>query len=190
MNFKKFAIIASVFISVIIITMVVLACIPVNFELGVDEPKYFKYYVNSSTDGGEKSSEESPKIYNNLNKLFKKSTKLSVFDYMTKGLSLKAKPTQDTEKKFSPYTTNMKEKNVCLEVVFENKQTVVVEIDGDTKVIEFYSLFMILNESSRAHEVALYFSTSTGSYKDYSSSTEPIVIVAKTNKLFDYVSSL
>lgn len=190
MNFKKFAIVASVFIGFIIITMVVLGCVHVNMELEVDEPKYFKYYVNSSSDGGEKNADDSPKIYKNLNKLFKKSTSLSVFDYMSKGLSLKAKPTQDTENQFSPYATNMKEENVCLEVVFENKQSLVVEIDGDTKVIDFYSLFMIVNESSKAQEVALYFSTSSGSYKDYSSSKEPIVIVAKTNKLYDYIMSL
>lgn len=191
MNFKKFAIVASVFIGVIIITLVVLACVHVNAGLKIDDPQYFKYYVNSATDAGQKDAENTPKIYNNLKKKFEKSTDLSILDYMAKGLSLKAKPTQDSENKFPSYTSNMKEQGVCLEVVFENKQSIVVEIDGGTKVVEFYSFIMQVKDSSKAEEVALYFSKSSGSYKDYTSDeSNTIIIVAKQNKLYDYIMSL
>ena len=129
MNFKKFAIVACSFIIVILATMITLGCVKVNSKLDIDEPKTFIYYDNS-TVGIKKSSDE-PKIYNNLKKYVSEMTDLSIFDYMAKGISLKAKPGQDYDNQYK-YSYKMKEKGICLEMQFEKTQSIVVEIDGNT----------------------------------------------------------
>lgn len=187
MNFKKFAIVACSFVLIILATMITLGCVKVNSKLDIDEPTTFVYYVKS-TVGVKKSSDE-PKIYNNLKKYVNEMTDLSIFDYMAKGISLKAKPGQDYDNQYI-YSYSMKENGVCLEMQFDKTQSIVVEIDGNTKVIEFTGLLMEIKSSSKAQEVALFFSTSTGESKTYDGCENPILIVAKQNKLYDYISSL
>lgn len=187
MNFKKFAIFSCVIVAIIAATMVVLGCIRVNSKLDIEEPTTFVYYLKTSV-GLEKTKTDSPKIYNNLKKKVEEMTNLSIFDYMAKGISLKAKPGQDYDNKFSPYTSSMKEEGFCLEMQYERTQTIVVEIDGNTKVVEFTGLMMQVKDSARASEVALYFSTSTGSSKSYKDN--PIIIVAKQRNLYRYLNTL
>lgn len=187
MNFKKFAIVACSFVLIILATMITLGCVKVNSKLDVDEPTTFVYYVKS-TVGVKKSSDE-PKIYNNLKKYVNEMTDLSIFDYMAKGISLKAKPGQDYDNQYV-YGYAMKENGVCLEMQFDKTQSIVVEIEGNTKVIEFTGLLMEVKSSSKAQEVALFFSTSTGESKTYDGCENPILIVAKQNKLYEYISSL
>lgn len=187
MNFKKFAIFSCVIVAIIAATMVVLGCIHVNSRLDIEEPTTFVYYLKTSV-GLEKTKTDSPKIYNNLKKKVDEMTNLSIFDYMAKGISLKAKPGQDYDNKFPPYKNLNKEEGFFLEMQYENTQTIVVEIDGDTKVVEFTGLMMQVKNSARASEVALYFSTSTGSSKSYKDN--PIIIVAKQKNLYRYLNTL
>lgn len=187
MNFKKFAIVSCVIVAFIVATMVVLGCIRVNSKLEIEEPTTFVYYLKTSV-GVEKTKADSPKVYNNLKNKVEEMTNLSIFDYMAKGISLKAKPGQDYDNEFSPYVSTLKEEGYCLEMQFEETQSIVVEIDGSTKVVEFTGLLMQVKNSSRAEEVALYFSTSTGSSKSYKDN--PIVIVAKQRNLYRYLDSL
>lgn len=186
MNIKKFAIVSCCFVLLILATIITLGCVKVNSKLDIDEPTTFVYYVKSSV--GVKKSSDEPKIYNNLKKCVKEMTDLSIFDYMVKGISLKAKPCQDYNNKYK-YSYDLKEKGICLEMQFDKTQSIVVEIDGNTKVIEFTGLIMQVKDSSKAQEVALFFSTSTGESKTYKEDN-PILIVAKQNKLYNYISSL
>ena len=186
MNFKKFAIVACSFVVLILAIMITFGCVKVNSKLDIDEPTTFIYYVKSSV--GVKKSSDEPKIYNNLKKYVNEMTDLSLFDYMVKGISLKAKPSQDYNNKYK-YGYDLKENGICLEMQFDKTQSIVVEIDGNTKVIEFSGLIMQVKDSSKAQEVALFFSTSTGESKTYKEDN-PILIVAKQNKLYDYISSL
>lgn len=186
MNIKKFAIVSCCFVVLILATIITLGCVKVNSKLDIDEPTTFVYYVKSSV--GVKKSSDEPKIYNNLKKYVNEMTDLSIFDYMVKGISLKAKSGQDYNNN-NKYSYDLKEKGICLEMQFDKTQSIVVEIDGNTKVIEFTGLIMQVKDSSKAQEVALFFSTSTGESKTYKEDN-PILIVAKQNKLYDYISSL
>jgi len=73
-------------------------------------------------------------------------------------------------------------------MIFDEKQSVVVTAEGNTKVVEFYALIMILDKTSNGGEAALYFSTSEGTSKSYSKS--PILVNAKLNDLYDFAKSL
>lgn len=188
MNFKKFAIIAASFLGLIFIAMIVLACIHVNDGLDIKKPDTYNVYVESRTALGGYTENDTPKVYSKIDKLYKEMTNLNLMDYMAKGMSFKSvNPGQNLDKD-DEFDESIKEKGICLELVFDEKQTIVVEIDGNTKVIEFYSIIMQVENQRKCREISVYFSTSTGSYKTYQSNA--ILIVGKQNKLYDYLSSL
>ena len=188
MNFKKFAICTSIIIGIIVVTMVVLGCVHINNKLEIDTPTSYVVYLKSSA-GKEYTEETHPSKYKKFNELLNNSTNLNVFDYMAKGLSLDAKASQDYSNQFVDWKEANKAENVCLEMVFDKKQTMVVNVQGNTKVVEFYSLIMQVDSSSRASRVALYFSNSTGSVKNYQEKN-PICVVMKQSKLYKFLNSL
>lgn len=188
MNFKKFAIIAASFLGLIFIAMIVLACIHVNDGLEISKPDTYNVYINSRTATGGYTENDTPKVYSKIDKLYKEMTNLNLVDYMAKGMSFKSvKPGQNLEKG-DEFDESVKESGICLELVYEEKQTIVVEIDGNTKVIEFYSIIMQVENQRKCREISVYFSTSSGSYKTYQENA--ILIVGKQSKLYNYLSSL
>ena len=104
------------------------------------------------------------------------------------GKNLKLEPSQDVKQKYSTWKESNKSDNYCMELIFEEKQSIIVTVDGNTKVIEFYGLIMVLNKTSNGAEVAMYFSTSEGTSKNYT--TSPILVNAKQNGLYKLAASL
>ena len=187
MNLKRFGIIASIIIVLIIATTIVLGCVKVNNGLDLDQPSKIVIY-NKSSVGVEYTSETTPSKYNKVKEMYEEMTSLSVFDYMLNGISLNQQASQDLSQDYATWKESNKSNNYCLELIFSEKQSVVVSINGNTKVVEFYALIMTIEESSHGKETALYFSTSSGTSKSYS--TSPILVTAKQSKLYDYISNL
>lgn len=188
MNFKKFSIVASIIASLIVIMVVVFGCLRLNNGLEINDPDSFIVYSKSIVATGEYTSENAPKTYNKIKNLYRNMTNLTVFDYMFSNNNLNTKPTQDLDNEFKQWTNVNKQSGYCVEFVYNNKQTVVVTVDGDTKVIEFYSLIMQIEENAGVQKIALYFSTSSGSSKTYSDN--PIVVLGKQKNLFKYVKEM
>lgn len=181
MNLKRFSIISAVIIGLIIATIITLACIKVDNGLSLDDPSKIIIY-SKSTVGTQYSLEETPSKYRQAKKAYEEMTNLSVIDYMITGKSLKLEPSQDVKQKLDTWKETNKSNNYCVELIFDEKQSVVVSVDGDTKVVEFYALIMIVNKTTYSHEVAMYFSTSEGTSKSYT--TSPILVKAKQNALY------
>ena len=188
--FKKFSIIASIIASLIVVLVVVLGCVKVNNNLKIDDPDSILVYSKSTVAKAEYTSENSPSIYNKLKNLYNNMTNLSIFDYMLSKNDINTKPTQDIDNEFKQWTNVNKENGYCVEFIYnvENKQTVVVTVDGDTKVVEFYGLIMQVEDNKGVQKIALYFSISTGSSKTYSDN--PIVVLGKQNDMLKYINSL
>ena len=189
MNFKKFSIFASIIAALIVIMVVIFGCLRINNGLALKDPDSILVYAKSAV-AKEYTEKDSPKIYGELKDLYNNMTNLNVFDYMLSKNDVNSKPTQDLDNKFKEWTNTNKSNGYCLEFIFSdtNKQAVVVTVDGDTKVIEFYGLIMKVEENAGVQKVALYFSNSTGSSKNYS--TNPIVVIGKQNNLFKYLNEL
>jgi len=187
MNLKRFSIIASVIIGLIIATIITLSCIKVDSGLDIDNPSKIIVYAKNSV-GVQYSMEETPSKYKKAKKCYEDMTNLSIFDYMVTGKSLKQKPSQDINQKYETWKESNKNTFYCVELIFKEKQSVIVTIDGKTKVVEFYALIMKVDKTTTSEEVAMYFSTSEGTSKSYS--TSPILINAKQNKLYDLAKSL
>ena len=187
MNLKKFSIISSIIIGILIVTLVTLSLIRVDNGMTLDEPSKIIFYPKT-TAGVHYTKEETPSKFNQAKKLYEEMTNLSVLDYMLAGKSLKQDPSQDVNQLYKTWTESNKTNSLCMELIFEEKQSVVINVDGNTKVVEFYGLIMMLEKTALGHEVAMYFSTSTGTSKSYS--TSPILIHAKQTKLYILANSL
>lgn len=188
MNVKKFAIAVSVFIGVIAIIMVTLGCIHINHGLDIDDPESFIIYTKS-TVGKPVTYEDTPSRYKDINKQISNMTSLNIFDYMVKGISLNAGVGQDLSNQFEKDWNNQnKSDSYCVEMIFKEKQSIVVTVDGNTKVIEFYALIFELPDTNKASYIPVYFSNSTGTSKSYQSN--PLVIVAKTGKLAKLIKAM
>lgn len=183
MTLKKFGIFTGIIAAIIVITTIVLSCIRVDCGLGLTPDKIIVY--SESSVGVEYTEETTPSRYNKLNSLLNSSTNLSIIDYMFRGVSLNSKPSQDIDNEYSRWSENNKSNGYCVELIFNDKQTVIVSIDGDTKVVEFYGLIFMVEDSIASREVAIYFSTSEGSSKSYT--TNPMLLNAKQNKLLSYL---
>lgn len=182
MTLKKFGIFSSIIISLIIITTIVLACVKVDNGLNIDEPEKIIVYAKTAT-GVTYTKEGTPKNYNELKKLYKEMTNISIFNYMINGESIQKQPSQDLNSKYE-WSSSNKSSYYCVEFKFNKKQTVVVKVDEGTKVIEFYSLIMTVEESNLGKETAIYFTTSEGS-SSYQKS--PLLVTAKQDKIYDFI---
>ena len=160
MNYKRFGLL-SLILSIFIVGAVISLCFiktDTNGEkLNLTEPSKFIYY-DSSVVGTpvESGSQKYDKIYAE----FKNITKLSMFSRLASGGKLNESPREELASKVeSGYSSSqMKTENTCLEVCFSEKQTQIVETDGNRHVIEFYSLLFIISKSG-TREIAMYFDT-------------------------------
>lgn len=187
MSFKKFSIIASAIASFVLIVVIICGCLRVNNGLHLNDPDKILVY-SKSTVAKEYSKDDTPKKYGELNNLYKNMTNLNLFDYMISKNDIFTKPTQDISNNNGSWNNINKQNGYCLEFIYNKSQTIVVSVDGDTKVIEFFGLIMQVEENKGVKNIAMYFSTSTGSSKTYTDS--PIVVIGNQNRLFNYINAM
>lgn len=191
MNLKRFSILSAIIVAIIAITTVVLSCVKIDNPIGLPQADIIMVYSKSSS-GLEYSKNDTPEKYNRLVEEVNNMTKLSVMDCMINDWDLHRTPSQDinnTYKKFDKYAVTPE--NYCVELIYEEKQELLIEFEGDTRVIPFYALLFVVEETKHGQEIALYFSTTDDidSVKTYSSSSNPILIKGDTSKLFKYITS-
>jgi len=189
MNLKRFTIISSIIMTIILVAIITLSCVKVDNSLKIDDPSIIRIYAKSSVPV-EYSEEETPSKYNKVLKLFKATTKLSIMDYMISGRPLNMKPSQDINEplKYETWKESNKSNYYYIELIFEEKQSIIVSIDGNTKVVEFTAFIMKVQKSRFGKEVALYPSTSTQDKKNYASG--PILLTMEQNKLYNFIDKI
>ena len=160
MNYKRFGLI-SLILSIFVIGAVVSLCFiktDTNGEkLNIGEPAKFIYYDSSIVGTTvESGTEKFDKIYAEVQNI----TNLSIFSRLASGGKLDESPREELASKVeSGYSSSqMKTENTCLEICFNEKQTQIVETEGNRHVIEFYSLLFVVSTSG-TREVAMYFDT-------------------------------
>ena len=189
MNLKKFSIISLIIIGIIAVTTIVLSCVKVNNPLEVDNPSKIIVYAESSSALVTCTEKDRPSDYKKLVDGVKDMTNLSIFECMLNDYDLKRMASQNVDKEYPSFSkSTLTSNNHCIELIFENKQEIIISCEGDTKVIEFYALIFTLEKSTSGQEIELYYSTSTDEYKTYTKT--PILINAKTNKLLKLVKSI
>ena len=187
MTIKKFSIFTSIIISIVLITSIVLGCVKVDNGLDIANPDKILIYKETST-GLELTASGRPKDYKKVKNLYNEMTNLSILDHMLNGRGIKDMPSQDIDGLNGTWKESYKTSGYCIELIFDEQQSVVVNVDGSTKVLEFYGLIMRVTKTTLGEETAIYYSSSTGSSKSYSGN--PILVATKQNKLYKFIDSL
>ena len=160
MNYKKFglfSIILSVLIIGAVISLVFIKTDTRGEKLNIGTPSKFIYY-DSSISGT--TIDNTDDKFDNVCLEFKNITNLSIFDRLVSGGKLDESPREELASKIeSGYaSSSMKTENTCLEVCFSEKQTQIVETNGNRHVVEYYSLLFVISKSG-TREIAMYFDT-------------------------------
>ena len=190
MTLKRFSIIAAVIAGIIISLTIVLSCVKVNGNISGSPDKVIVYMEDTAgvTCYDNASNQRNKAHYQELVKRYKSMTNLSIMDYMLRGKAVNTDPSQDLRDKYDTWSYSNKSNYYCLELIYKNKQSVVVNVEGSTKVIEYYSLIMKVEKSTLSHEVAVYFSTTEDYDASKTYSASPILINANQNALYSYMS--
>ena len=117
-------------------------------------------------------------------------TQLSILDYMLHGNVIDTMPGNDYDEEYDTWSYTDKQENYCLELIFKEKQSSVVKVDGDTKVIDYYGLIMVVKKTTLSHEVALYFSTTEDYETTKSYSKSPILVNANQSGILKYLKTI
>ena len=189
MTLKRFSIFTAIIAGIIIVLTVVLSCIKVDSGLGLTPDKIIVYLEDSAgtTCYNNASDQRNQKHFDEIVKRYKKMTKLSLMDYMLHGNVVDTVPGQDYDGEYDSWSYSNRQDNYCLELIFKDKQSVVVKIDGDTKVVDFYGLIMVVKKSNLSHLVAMYFSTNEDYDTSKSYSNSPLLVQANQNSLLKYL---
>ncbi len=188
MTIKKFSIFTSIIAGIIIVLLVTLSCIKVNGNI-TGAPDRAIAYLKSST-GVTCDETRNAKHFEKIKKLYSQMTNVSVFDYLASGEAVDTFSTQDLDDNKNYPSSTEKQENYCLELIFKDKQTVIIKIDGDTKVIEFYSILFVVKKSALSEVVEVYYSSTEDfeSSKSYYNCKKPLYLRANGNKLVKYLS--
>lgn len=186
MKFKHFAIFSGIFIGLIIILTIVLACVKTTTSLSMQNPSSILIYNRSV--GAVTYDEKNFKLkYENLLKEIKNIGKLSILDRASKKIEVNEKISQDISKKYSAWAEDKNLKNnICVELKFDKIQSQIVYFEGNTKKIDYKQLIFIVPEDGKTQEIAIYFMISDGA--NYSQS--PMLMHANCSSLIKYIKSL
>ena len=160
MNYKKFGLVSIVIAVVIVAVCVVLCFIPSSTPLNISTPAYFNIY-NHSTAATQITKENNEAKFNLINSCLQDMTQMSVFSRVAQGGKLDEKPSQDEDYEIGYFSTQLKQENLCLEVVFSDLQRQIVEVDGNTKVLEFYRMIFVVNGEG-AQVLPIYLNHNAG----------------------------
>ncbi len=185
MTLKKFSIISAIIVGIIVVATVVLACVKVDSGLGLTPDRVIVYLNETAGTSCDETNNQTH--YKKLVNLYKGMTKLSIFDYMVHGNVIDTTPGQDYDQELDDWSYSNKQDNYCLELIFKEKQSVTVKVHGNTKVVDFYGLIMIVEKSTLSHQVALYFSTTESFDVSKSYSNSPLLINANQTALWKYL---
>ena len=116
MNLKRFSIISSIIMGVLIVTLVTLSLIRVDNGLNLDDPSKIILYPKTSA-GTHYTEDETPGKFKQAKKLYEEMTNLSVLDYMLAGKSLNQEPSQDVDQIYNTWKEANKTNSYCMELI-------------------------------------------------------------------------
>ena len=187
---KKIIAFSSIIILAVIAIITSLACIKTNPRLTFNNPTSICAYANSSVavkngkgeDEFTASSVTYDKILNEVKNMFNLSLLSRVWNGDTKNPIV----SQDILNEYPACNSSLLSENYAIVLNFSEKQRQIVEYNGDTKIVEYYGLTIVLSLNSGYQQIPLYFKTSSsGSYQ-----TNPMLVYGDATKLIEYIKTM
>lgn len=162
---KIFAIISGAISGVLILFIICMCFIKVNIKIDKGAPKtiylYNKSTAATTSSGYESGSAEYKKIMKDLEKL----TNISIFNRLNNKTKLNDKIQIDTSGNFAKWTTDLKQSNIVIELIYDTQQDVVVYDNGKSRVISYWCISYVIPTTKKFADVVAYYSTTNDSTK-------------------------
>lgn len=189
---KIFSIISMSLVGMIVVFLITISLVKTNIGIETNRPKMINVFNNASTatatNGYNEQSIEYSKVIDELEGL----TNISIFNRLSHQTTLKHKIVQDTEGLYAKWSTNLKLKNIVIELVYDRMQDVVVYNGENTRVISYFCIAYVISNTDKFTDVVAYYSTTNDSTKKDSeyAKCQPLVLKGVAKSLIDYVEEL
>lgn len=189
---KIFSIIAASLSGLVLVFITTLGFIKTNVPISYKDPVYIYVFNQSSTATATNGYSTSNSEFSEIMKNLKKSSSVSAFTRLVNGTDIKPKIEQDVDGTFTTYSTDIKQDNIVVELVYDKQQDMVVYVGEDTKVISYYCLTFVIPLTYDFADIVVYYATtnSDDSKTESYQKCEPLVIKGKAKKLIKYVETL
>ena len=187
-KFKKiFIIIASSIAGLTASFLITLCSIKSNVGIAVNEPYSIVVFDHATTGKNIKELVD----MNEFNKSMKSLTNVSVFDKLVHGATIDNKIYQDSKGKYAKWSTDLHNKNIVIEIIYNKMQDLVVYDGNDSRTISYYCISFVIPETKNFTEIAVYYSDTTNTdnnEKDdkYRSNT-PLILYGNAKQFIDFI---
>lgn len=187
---KIFIAIAGGFSLVIVSFLITICNVKSNVSIAFNSP-YSVVIFNNSTKGEEYKTEANLEtLQEEINKL----TNLTVYNKLVNGFSLTKKIEMDTSGKFTKYSTDLLNKNLVIEFIYTTEQDLVVYEEGNSRVISFYCLSLVIPKVDDCTEIAVYYSntsnTENNEKNDSYATNTPLILHGNAKDFINQIKNL
>ena len=191
---KIFSIISASMAGIVFLFLITLSFIKTNVTLVSNNPVRIMVYNESSTATVTNGYTKDDAEYSEILKNVKKVSSISIFTRLVNNSPVKPVIEQDLEGKFADWSTEIKLENIVIELIYDKAQDLIVYVDGDTRVITYFCLAIVVPANNDFSDVVIYYSetnNTTDSSKDESyKACNPLTVKGKGGKLLKYLNSV
>ena len=190
-KFKKIFIILACVISALTASFLITVCsVKSNVGIAIGNP-YSIVVFNQSTTGREVKNEET---ISEFNKQMNNVTNLTVFDKLVNGVTIKNRIYQDSSGKFAKWSTDLLNKNLVIEVIYNKMQDLIVYDGDDTRVVSYYCISFVIPKTDDFTEIAVYYSiTSNADNNEKNDSyreNTPLILYGNASDFIEFAKTI
>ena len=189
---KIFSIISAVICGLVIVFISTLSFIKTNVAIIQNNPVSIYVFNESTTATKANGYTKDNAEFNEILKKLKKVSSVSIFTRLVNQTDATPKVEQDLNGTFTSYSTDIKQENIVIELVYDNQQDIVVYVGEDTRVISYFCLSYVIPVNNKFADVVIYYATtnSDDSKNESYASCDPLVIKGKAGSFQKFVDKL
>lgn len=184
---KIFIVIACSIIVLISAFLIALNNIKSNVCIAVGSPYSVVVFDHSTTGNEIKDEKVLEKFYKQMEKL----TNVSVYDKLINRASIEKKIFQDSNDKYAKWSTDLLNKNLVIEIIYNSIQDLIVYDGNNSRVVSYYCISFVVPKTDDFTEIAVYYSltsNSEGNEKNESyAACTPLTLYGNAKELIKFI---
>ena len=185
---KKIFIVIACSITVLISAfLIALNNIKSNVCIAVGNPYSVVVFDHSTTGNEIKDEKVLEKFYKQMEKL----TNVSVYDKLINRASIEKKIFQDSNDKYAKWSTDLLNKNLVIEIIYNSIQDLIVYDGNNSRVVSYYCISFVVPKTDDFTEIAVYYSltsNSEGNEKNkYYAACTPLTLYGNAKELIKFI---
>lgn len=178
---KIFSIISACLCVVVFVFVMVISLVKVHVFLDIGDPSVIYVYNKSTVSADSSGFKQGSKEFEKIMDAIYKSTNISVLNRIVNKSTLKPKIKLDNEQKFSKYSSEIKQANYAIEMLFDKQQDIVVYDGDETRVLSIFAMMLIYVPDQKFDDIVIYYSSTNASDKKDSNYTANTPLYVKGN---------